>query len=280
MTSMRIVSWNLAHRDECWRFLVAQGYDVALLQEAGPPPADVVGRVHASGAPWTLGGAGLMRQWRSAVVCLSDRVEVRWLPVASIDAADASTLAVSRAGSLEVAEVSWKGRSEKLWLASMYAAWEAPLRDAERRHIYADASAHRLISDLTAVIDAEARPRVIAAGDLNLLRGYGEDGSPLWKARYDTVFARMEAIGLPCVGPDLPEGATLRAPAPAERPTDSRTVPTFRTRIAEPASATRQLDFVFASRVLVPVVRAGALNAPDAWGPSDHCRIEITVDLG
>jgi hypothetical protein len=192
--------------------------------------------------------------------------------------ADASTLAVSRAGSLEVAEVSWKGSSGKLWLASMYSAWEAPLRDAERRHIYADASAHRLTSDLTAVIDSEARPRVIAAGDLNLLRGYGEDGSPLWKARYDTVFARMEAIGLPCVGRDLPAGGTLSAPAPAERPTDSTTVPTFRTRIAEPASATRQLDFVFASRALVPLVRACALDAPDAWGPSDHCRIEIMVE--
>lgn len=276
-TPLRIVSWNMGHLEGCWRFLVEQDYDVALLQEAGPPPADLAGRVHTSGAPWTLGGHGLKRAWRSAVVRLSDRVEVRWLPVAPIDAADVSTFAVSRTGSLEVAEVIWKDGGQKLWVASLYSAWEVPMHDAERRHIYADASAHRLISDLSALIDSEARPRLVAAGDLNLLRGYGEDGSPLWKARYDTVFARMEAIGMPCVGPDLPESAELRAAAPAERPATSRTVPTFRTRIADPASATRQLDFVFASRALASGVHARAIDNPEAWGPSDHCRIEIAL---
>ncbi|GAB4200627.1 MAG: hypothetical protein OHK0013_11840 [Sandaracinaceae bacterium] len=277
-TRLRIVSWNIAHREECWRFLVGKGYDVALLQEASPPPSDLLGRVRVSDAPWALGGVGLRREWRSAVVGLSERVEIRWLPVAPVDGADASTLGVSRSGTLEVAEVVWNGGTEKVCLASLYAAWEAPLGDGERRQIYADASAHRLISDLTALLDSEARPRLVAAGDLNLLRGYGEDGSPLWKARYDTVFARMEAVGVPFVGPELAVGSGPRGRVPAERPADSRTVPTFRTRVADPDSATRQLDFVFASRALRPLVRTRARDAPEEWGPSDHCRIEIELD--
>lgn len=44
-----------------------------------------------------------------------------------------------------------------------------------------------------------------------------------------------------------------------------------------PATATRQLDFVFASTDLADSVCVRALNGPDEWGPGDHCRVEITV---
>lgn len=44
------------------------------------------------------------------------------------------------------------------------------------------------------------RHRLIVAGDWNILRGYGEYGSKYWKARYDTVFDRAEALGLRFVG--------------------------------------------------------------------------------
>jgi hypothetical protein len=34
---------------------------------------------------------------------------------------------------------------------------------------------------------------------------------------------------------------------------------------------------VFASVGLAEHVRVRALNEPDHWGPSDHCRVEIEV---
>ena len=34
---------------------------------------------------------------------------------------------------------------------------------------------------------------MLAAGDLNILYGYGENGSAYWAARYATVFDRMRA---------------------------------------------------------------------------------------
>lgn len=86
----------------------------------------------------------------------------------------------------------------------------------------------------------------------------------------------MEAIGLRCVGPESPHGAQAD-PWPAELPSDSKNVPTYRTQRNDPASAKRQLDFVFASEAIADRVVACALNAPDEWGPSDHCRVRIEL---
>lgn len=44
-------------------------------------------------------------------------------------------------------------------------------------------------------------------------------------------------------------------------------------------SATRQLDFVFASSSLLPRVHVRAMNEREEWGPSDHCRVLIEVRL-
>lgn len=40
----------------------------------------------------------------------------------------------------------------------------------------------------------------------------------------------------------------------------------------------RGLDYVFASQSMVGSVRVRALNEPDEWGPSDHCRLLIEVE--
>ncbi len=41
--SMRIISWNTRRPEPCWRALAAEdAVDIALLQEAIPPPADVI----------------------------------------------------------------------------------------------------------------------------------------------------------------------------------------------------------------------------------------------
>jgi len=114
------------------------------------------------------------------------------------------------------------------------------------------------------------------AGDLNILYGYGENGSAYWAARYASVFSRMSALGLAFVGPQAPAGR-LAQPWPDELPRTSKNVPTFHTSHQSPASAARQLDFVFASHGLAGRMRATALNDPERWGPSDHCRIEIEI---
>ena len=159
---------------------------------------------------------------------------------------------------------------------SLYAVWEGPHSSTGNQYIFADASAHRLISDLSRFIGSDRKRGILAAGDLNILHGHGEHGSGYWAARYQTVFDRMEALGLTFAGPQAPDGRQAD-PWPAELPLESKNVPTFHHNRQTPATATRQLDFVFASQGMSDSVRVRALNDPEQWGPSDHCRLEIEV---
>ena len=86
----------------------------------------------------------------------------------------------------------------------------------------------------------------------------------------------MAAVGLRFFGPQAPAGR-LADPWPAELPGWSRNVPTYYTRQQTPASATRQLDFVFASTAIEKSFSVRAINDVAIWGPSDHCRVEIEV---
>jgi exonuclease III len=281
---LKVIAWNIAGRESAWRSLLDSDADVALLQEATKPPDDVAQKISVDAAPWRTDGAILrrgtrypaVRRWRTVVAQLSENVRVKWLePKTFVDACPGE-LTVSRLGTLAAAIVT-QATGESLVVASVYAPWEnqhSAIVSSWR--IYADASAHRVISDLSVLIGQETGHRILVAGDLNILYGYGERGSAYWSARYDTVFNRMKALGLSFVGPQAPNGCCAD-PWPAELPCSSKNVPTFRKNIQNPASATRQLDFVFASNALAGHVQAVALNDPEQWGPSDHCRVKITV---
>ena len=242
--------------------------DIALLQETVLPPEDVAGRVEVDPAPFH--DAEGHRISRAAVVKLSDRVEVEWLEPVPIAEAKAGDFTVSQPGSIAAAIVTGSD-SRPFVAASICAAYEKPRCSSWN---ITDASVHRIISDLSLLIGKQEGHRIVAAGDLTVWYGYGEN--EYWKRRYDTVFDRMEAIGLPLVGPQYPNGRRAD-PWPSWLPKDSLNVPTYYNIGASPATATGQLDFVFSSKSMAGSVKATALNGPEEWGPSDHCRIEIEV---
>ena len=93
------------------------------------------------------------------------------------------------------------------------------------------------------------------------------------------MFERIQVIGLPCIGPEYPNGKQAD-PWPGELPRDSTNVPTFHSNRQGPATAARPLDYVFASAGLADSLTVRALNEPHEWGPSDHCRIEIELAHG
>jgi hypothetical protein len=170
--------------------------------------------------------------------------------------------------------------TEPIVLISVYCPWDGPGLEWQRGsgQMVSEANAHRIVSDISMLpdlIDAPEDHRIIVAGDWNILRGYGEDGSPYWARRYDAVFERMDGLGFAFCGPEAPEGGLQSDPWPDELPKDSRCVPTFKTRSG---AMNRQMDFVFASESLRPAVRTRALNGPEEWGPSDHCVVEIELD--
>ncbi|MXW07445.1 MAG: hypothetical protein F4Z87_04865 [Gammaproteobacteria bacterium] len=269
---MKIVSWNMAHKYDSWRTLTEMKVDLALLQETCKPPSDVAEHIEIDPAPWR---AGVRGRWRTAIAKLSDRVCVEWLEPKPIASTSYQEFAVSTPGTLSAARI-YPISGDPIVVVSMCSEWERPHFSTGSSWIYADASAHRIVSDLAIFVGRQKGHRVIAAGDLNILRGYGEGGSKYWRARYDTVFARFDAMGLPFVGPQHPNGKQAE-PWPSELPEDSKTVPTFHSNRQSPATAARQLDFVFASDSLADHLRVRALNEPETWGPSDHCRILVEL---
>ena len=160
---------NIARRAEAWRCLADCHADIALLQEAAESPADLATRFEIGPAPWHTAGAGVNRRWRAAVVKLSDRVAVEWIPAKLISHSSPGELAVSREGTLAVAVVR-PVDGESLVVGSMYTLWERPhISTKRRRLIYADAPVHRVISDLSMLIGEEHR--IVVAGDLNCFYG-------------------------------------------------------------------------------------------------------------
>jgi hypothetical protein len=214
------------------------------------------------------------RPWRTAIARLSRDIALK--PVLTGDmTSDCKTLRVSRSGTLTAATVVVD--SEEVFTAvSVYSPWERP--PADKAPIWADASAHRLLSDLTPLVSDQRRP-VIVSGDWNILRGYGEHGDTYYRDRYQTVFDRAEALGLQFIGPEHPYGRQAD-PWPSELPPGSTCVPSYHHSRQTPETATRQLDFVFASRSFAHHVHAMALNDPSDWGPSDHCCVLIDIDVG
>ena len=273
---MRLISWNIARQDEPWRLLAADDeLDVALLQEATAPP-DGLDLEVVAGGEWRLAG-WKDRQFSAAVVRCSSRVEVTAEPILRpLETAGEDELAVSRPGSLAAARVDGETLSAPIVVVSAYASWERPPSVGGSGWIYADASAHRVISDLSGFIDRQEGHRIIVSGDWNILHGYGEHGSTYWGDRYRTVFDRMEAIGLRFVGPQQPNGQAAATPA-AELPAGSLDVPTYRTHRDDPSTGQRQLDFVFASESIADSLTVRALNTEDEWGPSDHCRVLVEI---
>ena len=158
-TAIKVVSWNIATMHQPWRELVEMDADVALLQEVGSVPDDVLDRVELSPyRPWLSHnpetGEPNYDRWPK-IVKLSDRVRVEWFRQISpigVDPQCPQDMAVSGIGTIEVAWVIPKDGPEPFIAASMYARWFSPHPTAIGDCIYPDGSAHRIISDLTAFI--------------------------------------------------------------------------------------------------------------------------------
>jgi hypothetical protein len=173
---LKIIAWNIARRTSAWRLLVGCGADIALLQEATPPPLDIAARVNVDEQSWRTGPN---QRWGAAIVRLADQAEVQWFLTKPLMEARTGELGVSRAGTISAATITPKF-GESFIAVSAYALWERPL--GKERPIYADASAHRLISDLCILMDSQRGHNILVAGDFNILFGYGEYGDSYWGA--------------------------------------------------------------------------------------------------
>ena len=280
---IKVVSWNVGKREQPWRDLVSMARDgdadLALLQEAGRPPGDLVDKIEYEDA--VFWNRHLYDRW-ALVVKLSDRIKVepyRQVPPISVLGED--TIGVSGIGTIAAARVVPCGGEDAAFIAvSMYASWMKPHPSTKTswRVGCSDISAHRIISDLSAFIGHTdpSKHRILAAGDLNMF--YGATGSRLSLPKRDrTVWKRMQALGLEFLGPQAPHGR----PAESETddvPSDTKNVPTFYRPGTKPETAVNQLDYAFASRGFHEQVSVRAMNSVKEWGSSDHCRLMIEIE--
>ena len=275
---VKIVSWNINTQAAPWQMLQQMHADVALLQEASPNnmPASVdIGPYD----PWIRDSYD---RW-PMVVKLSDRIRIDWFKPVTIPIGKAAVteIAVSDIRTLAAARITPSDGEEPFVVVSMYARWITPSVKTSWKVGYADASAHRVISDLSTFIGYTnpSTHRILAAGDLNTILGETRLSLP---ARDGTVFARMDALGLEFLGPQHPYGKQAD-PMPRGVPADTKNVPTYLTAMQRRNMrdagilSGNQLDYVFASRGFHNSVLVHALNDPADWGPSDHCRVWIEV---
>ncbi len=280
---IRVVSWNVGKRQEPWRELVRMARDgdadLALLQEAGSPPGDVVDRIEYDDQ--VFWNRHLYDRW-PLVVKLSDRVTLRpYRQVPPISELGEDAIGVSGIGTIAAAKVIPHHREEDAFVAiSMYARWLKPHSSTGSKWKIgcSDASAHRILSDLSAFIGHHdpGKHRILAAGDLNMF--YGSTGRKLsMPERERTVWDRMQALGLEFLGPQEPNGRRAES-TPDDVPPDTKNVPTIYYPKGGPATARNQLDYAFASRGFHDRVCVRAMNGVEEWGPSDHCRLTIGVN--
>ena len=139
---IRLVSWNLARHDLLGE-LHGLDVDIALLQEARlPSPGSGIQVVPADLTTWKTAGWE-KREWRTAVIRMSDRVELDPRPDVAVDAMTGETdWVVSRHGTVTAADVRIDERTA-FTAVSVYALWERTAYN-----IFADGSAHRILSFL------------------------------------------------------------------------------------------------------------------------------------
>ena len=278
MPNLKLLSWNMNQKVDNWQTVLDSGVDAAMLQEAKAPPAEIAGKFMFQ---QEVEPALSSLPWRALVAGLANNDKYEFIPIRtqSLGGSDPEALMVSRPGTLDAAVIRIKETGEEITVVSLYSTWMNPIKQTGSSWIFADGSAHRLVSDLSGLIGNQNKHKIIAAGDLNILYGYGEYGSPYWSKRYNTVFDRMTALGMRFVGPQAPDGGRQAEPWPEELPEDSLNVPTFYTNRQTPATASRQLDFVFTSESIADRVSVKALNSVEEWGPSDHCQISIKLEI-
>ncbi len=277
---LTIASWNTNQNGDVWTHLPTlagdgRSVDVALLQEAMPPPESArVGLCSTSPAyddprSWRIRGTH-RRPWCSAIACYDPSIKFEpRVPVPLWLSEEGDPLVASHPGTFSVAVVTLSS-GVRVVLVSLYALWD--------RHdtvgIFAEATLHRALSDLAPVFYGE--DHVLLAGDLNIWpydAGYG------WVSKYEAVFQRLKADGMERVGPNPPagRGALPRCPCGAEA--GCTHVQTYRHQ-RRPDAAPYQLDYVFASKKLAPLVRSSTVRDDEAiWALSDHCPTITVLDV-
>jgi exonuclease III len=261
---LRVATWNMNHwawrpedRAKAWKFLddvVAP--DVALVQEAAVPPgrARVVGPEGPAGAkrPW-----GAMVVSREQPVARLPNVRVRWHHGA-ID------LLRTLLGSVAIARVT-PSETSPVVVISVYGAIEPG---------YAVTTMHRILSDLTPLLDGKNGRRVVLGGDFSCTTQLG----PPHRERHRNVFDRVRSLGFV----DLLAQTRRRRPRLRGCPCGASDCSHVQTHKGKRGKVPWQYDYLYATKALADrlvLCRPLGGGKPDPWALSDHCPVVADFEL-
>jgi exonuclease III len=260
---LRVATWNMNHwawraedRAKAWRFLddvVAP--DVALVQEAAVPPgrARVVGPEGPAGAkrPW-----GAMVVSRVQPVARLPSVRVRWHR-------GAVDLLRTLLGSVAVARVT-PADTAPVVAISVYGGVDPGLEVT---------TMHRILSDLTPLLDGAHGKRVVLGGDFSC----STQVERARRERHGNVFDRVRSLGLV----DLLDRTRKRRPRLRGCPCRSPECGHVQTHRAKRSKTPWHYDYLFATPALAErLVLCRTLDGKeDPWALSDHCPVVADFDL-
>lgn len=258
---MRVVVWNIANKLAAFDALSSLGPDVALLNEASPPPI-------AKGI-WrqaTVGRDAKRRRWSAAVLSPHPVVEITDARPSWRGSERNVQFVCSRPGSWIAASVEVAvGRT--VTAVSLYGLLDE----------FSDASVHRSLSELSPLVDdPRYRTHVLIGGDLNTWSGWSESEPGTTLARDINLLERFEALGLvDCLAAKRPPG---RLPDCTCTLGDDCTH--TRTRLDPRAPHIPfQNDYLWASRALAAHLTSCSALATDEWfAISDHAPIVAEFD--
>ena len=168
-----IMTWNLRRRPQGYAYLDEHlRPDVALLQETSPPPGRGQTIYRAIGGARNWGSAITSRRWP-----LTQITSTRG--PASKQPAD---LLITHPGCTAIARITPPDH-EPIVLVSIYGLID---------NGYAHTTMHRLLSDLTPLLDSHRNKRLILGGDLNLSTQLKETDA----RHHRPAFDRLAAFGL------------------------------------------------------------------------------------
>ena len=269
---MKLISWNMNQRASNWGVLaeLMREHNVvaAMVQEAVAPltGCDHGLRVFTDPSlledPWQMPVPTVRRNFASAIAVRGDVYVDRWTP-APIGKAEYSKPAISHQG--QWVAIGLGEPDDRVWIVSLYGLWETM---PDTKDIFAQATLHRALSDLSLLFLAKATKQVVVAGDLNIWLGYG---NKKWEPGYRSVFDRFEAYGFTLAGPRRAKGAPLEG-CPCCGGDRCLHVRTYRHQHSA-SSIPYQNDYAFVRGV--GQAACVALDDERNWQHSDHCPILI-----
>ena len=276
--TMRLIAWNMNARSSNWTVLAelmqSYGANASMVQEAVAPPHGFKSALAVMTDP-SLGDqgwqtpvpSGANRKFASAVAAIDQAPIEMWRPVPLATAAYKDA-AISHPGQWVAA--AFGAHEKPIWVVSLYGLWDTL---PHTKDIYAEASLHRALSDLSRLFYSRSAERIVLAGDLNVWRGYGDRK---WQPGYQSVFDRLVAYGFELAGPLRSGGLPLdKCPCPNSGKPECRHVRTYRHQRSE-AATPYQTDFAFVRGIRL--VQCRALDEERHWQHSDHCPLLIEVE--